>query len=137
MMVPGFDTLDLANQSEPVRIPPEILHMDHPDVFALMGKNAIGASFGEHDTQYLGKFLTAKPQREGVFFSLSYDIAKQLELETEISQKLSYQPGGNRSGHDQLTETFHQTLENVFDRSRIDMRFSNEGLIIDSHTSFK
>ncbi len=34
MMVPGFENLDLANQTEPVRIPDEMLHMEGLDVFA-------------------------------------------------------------------------------------------------------
>ncbi len=61
MMVPGFENLDLANQSEPVRIPAEMLHMEDLDVFALMSDNAIGAAVGEQHAKDLVKFMAAPP----------------------------------------------------------------------------
>jgi len=62
MMVPGFENLDLANQTEPVKIPSEMVHVDGLDVFALMSDSAIGISFGEQNVKDLGSFLKAKPQ---------------------------------------------------------------------------
>lgn len=137
MMVPGFDDLDLANQSEPVRIPAEILHMDGFDVFALMSDNAIGASIGEQHAKDLGKFMSAKSRNNGTFFSVSYDMAKQFEIHAAMSEKPLITPAGYQSPHDELSEAVRQTYTSIFDRSRVDMRFTGEGLVIDSSISFK
>jgi len=70
MMIPGFDKLDLANQSEPVRIPTEMIPIGPADVFALMGDNAIGVAVGEQQAKGLVAFMDVKPQRNGTFFRL-------------------------------------------------------------------
>jgi hypothetical protein len=137
MMVPGFDTLDLANQSEPVRIPAEVLHMEGLDVFALMSDNAIGASIGEQHAKDLEKFMAAKPQDNGTFFSVSYDMAKQLELQAVMSETLGVAPNGDHSPADELSEALRDSYTSMLGRSRIDMRFTGSGLVIDSNISFK
>lgn len=51
MMIPGVTELDLANQSEPVQIPAEMLPIQGVDMFALMTDDAIGVSVGKAQAQ--------------------------------------------------------------------------------------
>ena len=137
MMVPGFEALDLANQSEPVRIPPEMLPMADLDIFAMMNKNAIGAAVGEQHAGELGQFMSMKAQDNGTFFSVSYDMAQQLKLQNAFY-------GSQHSGQEPQSSSLHglstvarEAYMSTLGRSRVDMRFSGDGLIVDSRMTFK
>ena len=137
MMVPGFESLDLANQSEPVRIPAEMLHMEGLDVFALMNDNAIGAAVGEQQARDLVKFMAATAQNDGTFFSVSYDMAKQMEIQAAMSEKFGIDMDGDESPADELSEAVRESYTAMLGRSRVDMRLTGDGLVIDSNISFK
>lgn len=137
MLVPGFETLDLANQSEPVRIPPEMLPIENMEMFALMSDSAIGVSVGEGQSKKLGSFMDAEPQDSGTFFSVSYDLARQAELEAELSNKWNTEAGGHESEIHELSEAIKESYTSMLDRSRVDMRLTGDGLVIDSNWSFK
>ena len=137
MMVPGFDTLDLANQSEPVKVPADMLHMEGLDVWALMSDNAIGAAVGDQYARDLGAFMATKPQDDGTFFSVSYDMAKQFEIQAAMSEKLFIDPISDQSHVGELSQAVMETYTSIFDRSRVDMRLTDHGLVIDSNISFK
>jgi len=137
MMLPGFDSLDLANQSEPVRIPPELLHMEGLDVFAMMSDDAIGASIGKQQAGALAEFMAAPSQDGGTFFSVSYDMARQMEIQTAVSENLDVDQDDDHLNADELTEAIRQSYTAMLGRSRVDMQFTGNGLIIDSEISFK
>ena len=147
MMVPGFHNLDLANQKEPVEIPAEMLHMEGIEVSALMGDNAIGASIGPGQSKGLKAFMAAKPQDSGTFFSVSYDLARQMEIQGKMAENFNYDTskfdGSDSDGSDheaqmhELAEAFQQSYTSMLGRSRVDMRFSGDGLMIDSYMTFK
>jgi len=137
MMVPGFDTLDLANQSEPVRIPPEILHMEGLDVFAMMSDTAIGASIGEQQAAGLGEFMASKPQDGGTFFSVSYDMARQMELQAAMSEHMNGNSDSDHSQVDELAEAVKESYTAMLGRSHLEMSFTGTGLVIDSKITFK
>jgi hypothetical protein len=134
MMVPGFDGLDLPNQSEPVKIPAEMLHMEDLDVFALMTDNAIGAAVGEQHASDLVKFMAAKPQDSGTFFSISYDMAKQMEIQMAMEETFAVNPD---SPADELAAAVMESYTTMFGRYNIAMRFTGDGLVIDSTMTFK
>ncbi|MCP4045282.1 MAG: hypothetical protein GY732_04750 [Gammaproteobacteria bacterium] len=133
MMVPGFDTLDLANQSEPVRIPSNILPIEGIDVFALMGDTAIGAAMGEQYAGDLANFMSAKPRNDGTFLSISHDMAKQMEIQTALTDEMKDDHNQHRDYHKEIQEAYIDMLG----RSRVDMRFTSDGLVIDSKMTFK
>jgi len=139
MMVPGFDGLDLANQKNPVSIPEEMLHMEGLEVSVLMGDSAIGASVGEQQSKKLKAFMAAKPQDGGTFFSVSYDMARQTEIQHEMAKKWNYDSADQDqdSPHDELAEAFKESYSAMLGRSRVDMRFNGHGLVIDSLMTFK
>jgi hypothetical protein len=137
MLVPGFESLDLANQTEPVRIPSEMLRMEGLDVFALMGKSAIGASIGEQHVKDLGAFINAEPQNNGTFMSVSYDMAKQMEIEAAISGQFQFAAHDDQSGVNEYAEAMKQAYRDMLGRSSVEMRFTGDGLHIDSSMTFK
>ena len=139
MFVPGFDALDLANQSEPVKIPSELMQIkvDDLEVYALMGKQAIGVSVGENHSQDLGRFMQAKPQQDGTFLSVSYDMARQLEMQSGIAEKWDIVMDDHHSSSHQFAEAFEQSYKAMLGRSRADLRLTGDGLVIDSLMTFK
>lgn len=137
MMVPGFEELDLANQSEPVRIPAEMLHVEGVDVFALMAKNALGFAIGMEDTPDLVKFLDEKPQASGTFFSISYDMAKQMEIQQAMGRKFQTSLDDEKADHDRLVNAIQMTYREMLGRSDVQMRFNSRGLLIDTTMTFK
>jgi len=137
MMVPGFENLDLANQTEPVRIPPEVLHMEGLDVFALMSDNAIGAAIGEQYAKDLGGFLAAKPQDDGTVFSIAYDMTKQSRIQAALAEQFQYDTVENQSGVNDFSEAVKKVYSDTLDRSRVDVRLTSDGLHIDSSMTFK
>jgi len=137
MMVPGFENLDLANQSEPVRIPAEMMHMEGIDVFALMSDDAIGASVGEQHVKDLGGFMKAKPQDNGTFLSVSHDMAKQMQIQVALAGKYQVEPDQNPSKINAYSEAVKDVYMEILDRSQVDMRLTSEGLQIDNSITFK
>ena len=139
MFVPGFDALDLANQSEPVKIPSELMQIkiDDLEVYSLMGKQAIGVSVGENHSQDLGAFMEAEPQQDGTFLSVSYDMARQLEIQSGIAEKWGVDMGDHPSGVHEFSAAFEQSYKAMLGRSRVDLRVTGDGLLIDSTITFK
>jgi hypothetical protein len=134
MMVPGFDELDLPNQSEPVKIPEEVTHMNDLDIWALMGDEAIGVSLGEDNAKNLGAFMRTKSENDGTFFSLSYDIARQMEIEAAIMGKMADSYG---TDHHEFSSALKDTYSAMLDRSRVDVQITESALVIDSSMTFK
>jgi len=137
MVVPGFENLDLANQSDPVRIPAEMLPIEGVEVFALMSDTAIGASIGEQQAKGLSAFMAAKPQDNGTFFSFSYDLARQAEIQSELAQKWTVDSAEQGSPIVGLAEAIRESYTAMRGRSRVDMRLSGNGLVIDSRMTFE
>ncbi len=137
MMVPGFENLDLANQSEPVRIPVEMLHMEDLDVFVLMSDNAIGAAVGEQHAKDLVKFMAAPSQDNGTFFSVSYDMTKQIEIQMAMEETFAVNIDSDHSPADELSDAIMESYTTMLGRYKVDMRFTGDGLVIDSTMTFK
>jgi hypothetical protein len=137
MMVPGFEELDFANQTQPVKIPAEILQTDDFDVSALMSKNAIGASVGAQTASGLEPFMQAKAQDSGTFISVSYDLAKQVEIQEAMSQQLGIYSDSDNSEINEMAEALRQSYTSLLGYSRVDMKMTSDGLLVDSRMTFK
>ena len=103
----------------------------------LMGMGAIGAAIGENHADELLEFMDTESQNNGTFFSFSYDMAKQLELQSALSGEQGGEADGNTSVTDEFSAVIKQTYAAMLDRSRVDMRLTGDGLIIESTISFK
>ncbi len=137
MMVPGFEELDLANQTEPVKIPAEMTRMQDLDIYALVGDESIGASLGEENAKDLAAFMQEKPQDNGTFFSVSYDIAKQMEIQMAMASQFGIQQDNDQWQDDEFSKAVEDIYRNIFDRSRVDARLTGSSLVIDSSVTFK
>ena len=139
MLVPGFDDLDIANQSEPVKIPTELMQMkvDDFEVFALMNKDSIGVAIGEQNVPYLSDYLAVASDNDGTFFSATYDMAKQLEIQTAMSEKMHIDSYDEPSPAHEFSEAVRNSYIAMLGRSSVQMRFTAEGMVIDSNITFK
>jgi len=137
MIVPGFESLDLANQKEPVRIPPDMTHLEGMDVFALMGKDAIGVAIGEQHLDELKPFMNAAPQADGTLLSVSNNLAKQVEMEAALSSRFQVDSDEAYTPVHELSEAMKQVYTDMLGQSRVDVRLAPDGLHIDSSMTFK
>lgn len=137
MMVPGFEELDLANQTEPVRIPADVLQMEGIDVFALMSDNALGASIGEQHVSDLNSFMSETPQDDGTFLSVSYDMARQMQIQSAFAGHFPMATSDEHEKVNEYAESMKEVYMEILDRSRIDMRLTGDGLQIDNSMTFK
>ncbi len=146
MLLPGFNELDLANQKEPVKIPSSLTRVEGVDVYALMSNNAIGATVGEQDPSSLPAFLKAKPQTSGTLFSMSVDMAKQMQIENALTDQWGLS-GFGLDGLDDADEEVSQAMifsralrvsyAAMLDRSRLDVNLSKDGMSIENRMTFK
>jgi len=137
MIVPGFENLDLANQKEPVRIPPEMTHLEGVDVFALMGKNAIGVAAGAQHLGELEPFMNAAPQADGTLLSVSNNLAKQMEMEAALTSTFQIDDDEDYTPVHEFSESMKQVYTDMLGRSRVDVRLTPDGLHIDSSMTCK
>jgi len=138
MMIPGFENLDLANQSEPVKIPAEMLRMEGVDVFALMSDEAIGAAIGEKHVKDLAGFMNEKSQDNGTLFAISYDMAKQMEIQAALEEQFQLEMVEEDDGVvNEYADAVQKAYTDILGRSRVDVRLTSDGLQIDNSMTFK
>ena len=137
MLVPGFENLDLANQKEPVRIPAEMTHLDVEDVYALMGKSAIGIAVGEQHLNELKPFMNAAPQSDGTLLSVSNNLAKQMQMEAALTSQFQSDADQEYTPVQDFSEAMKQVYTDMLGQSRVDVRLTPDGLHIDSSMTFK
>ena len=111
--------------------------VDGMEVFALMGDDVIGVAVGEQQVAELNDFLAAKSNEDGTFLSVSYDMARQMELQAAMSGKLDYDSSNHHAEMNELVDALRTSYTEMLGRSRLDMRFSGDGLVIDSRMTFK
>ena len=137
MMVPGFDTLDLANQTEPVKIPEEMIPMPALDIFALMNENAIGVAAGEQQAGQLKAFMDVPSSNEGTVFSVSYDMAKQMKIQKALSDDMNMAIADDSAAIHEFSDAIQTSYEKMLGRSRFEMRMTPGGMVIDTQVTFK
>jgi hypothetical protein len=137
MMVPGFEELDLANQTEPVRIPSEMMPVEGLEVFALMGKNAIGVAVGEQHVNELAAFINVKSPGDGTLFSVSHDMGKQVQIQTALTGQFDFDADEEQPGVHEFSEAVKKAYTDTLGRSRVDMRLTADGLHVDTSMTFK
>jgi hypothetical protein len=114
-----------------------MMNMEGIEVFALMGDDAIGASIGEQHVKDLGTFMSAKPEGNGTLFSASYDMAKQMEIQAALAGQYQVDVDDNQPNIIEYSEAMKEVYMQVLDRSRVDIRLTTEGLLIENSMTFK
>lgn len=137
MFVPGMEDLDLHPGGEPVQVPQELLSMVTPDfqVRAMMTSDALGVSLGKDESGKLLPFMQLKGSDDGTFLSMEYDLAALAEAQNSFEGLAGV--GGPEA---EAWRTHHEALvkayQSMLGRTRMEFRFTDEGLVVDSHTAF-
>lgn len=135
-LIPGFAELGIEPGAEPVQIPEELMSVVTPEieVHAVMTHRAIGVSFGPGQRERLLPFMEQAGGSGGVFASVDYDAGAftrghhgQVDVADLPARAQRLQ------GHAvQLIEAWN----NMAGRSRVEFRFADDGLVIDSRMTF-
>lgn len=138
MFVPGFEELDIQPGGDPVLIPEELMSVVTPEfeVYAVMTNDAIGLSLGKGQRLGLADFMELEEDNDGIFLSMEYDMAAMAAMERESDYdhgEVRAEKVHMRESHRELAEAYKAMLG----RSRVEFIFTDDGLVIDSHMSFK
>jgi hypothetical protein len=141
MFVPGLDQLDLAPGSEPVRLPPEMIQNIPTVIHAAVSDSAIGLAAGEGFETGLRGYLDAAADNNGTFLSVSYDMARLMELQNQVDPGQYGVPGDDTGGadnaHAAAAKALHDSYMSILGRSRFDLRFTERGLLMENETTFR
>lgn len=148
MMVPGFEELGIEPGSDPVQLPEELLRFATPevDVYVVMTSDAIGLSLGKDQQAGLVDFMEASGDNNGTFFSLEYEMAASLNFQDNMVD--SYTDVDNGSDNDyavvedidrarEMQKDLSQAYKSMVGRTRMELRFTGDGLVIDTRMTFK
>lgn len=138
MFVPGMEGLDLTPGADPVALPQELLSFSNGELqlFAALGKDSIGVALGDSSQGALARFMEADDDNGSVFFSVEYDMARQLELEQQIQAQLGM-AGDGVAGYDDFARTMQEAYKAWLGRSRLEVSFDEDGIRADSTMTFK
>jgi hypothetical protein len=78
--------------------------------------------------------MQLKQQNDGTFFSVSYDMAKQMEIGAAMQETMQF---GGKSTANEYANAVEEAYMAMLGRSRVDMRFTTSGLVIDNQVTFK
>ena len=118
-------------------VPQELLSMVTPDfqVRAMMTSDALGVSLGKDESGKLLPFMQLKGSDDGTFLSMEYDLAALAEAQNSFEGLAGV--GGPEA---EAWRTHHEALvkayQSMLGRTRLEFRFTDEGLVVDSHTAF-
>jgi hypothetical protein len=81
--------------------------------------------------------MDIKAANDGTFLSVSYDMAKQMELQKALGDLAPIDGGRQQSAAYEYTKTLRDSYMQALGRSRMEMRFTPAGLQIDTSVTFK
>jgi len=135
MFVPGMEDLDLHPGGEPVQVPQELLSMVTSDfqVRAMMTSDALGVSLGKDESGKLLPFMQQESSDDGTFLSMEYDLAALAEAQKTFEDpEASPEAEAWRAHHEALVEAY----KSMMGRTRMEFRFTGDGLVVDSRSTF-
>lgn len=145
MMIPGFENLNIEPGGEPVEVPQELMTISTPEfeVYAIMGKDAIGISVGKGEMEGLKDFIDDGGDANDVFLSLEYDakaIARMQREGAAVFQEdapaATYEPTSAQAPGALDIEALAADYEALLGRTRFEFRFDGAGLTIDNRQTF-
>lgn len=135
MFLPDLSEMQLAPGDEPSRVPEFLISYQGVEAWAAMSDEAIGLSVGAGEQNTLVGFLELDAEDEGLFFSADYDNAAWYDYQSKNMPT----PG---NGHPMnpamaISEAAIEAMKEAGDRNHVEMRFTPDGLVIDSRMTFK
>jgi hypothetical protein len=140
MFLPDLSTLTLVPGEPPVRLPDSLLPVPGMVAFAALTDEAIGLSLGAGEEESLPAFLARPAGPEGMLFDVWYDTAAYLEHSAKLQ---GHYTAASQSGDpaadaaNSIAEAGREAFRAMADRSRLTTRFTEQGFVADSRTSFR
>jgi hypothetical protein len=122
MFLPDLANLALVAGEPPVRLPQSVIPVAGVVSYAAMTSRALGISMGEGEEAALPRFLDAADGPDGVMLSANYDAARYAAITNDLSGELGA-----------LSEAY----DNLLDRAYVEMRFTEDGFVINSRSTLK
>lgn len=136
MFLPDLSDLSLAPGEAPVRIPESLITLQGIVAYAAMSDEAIGMSVGDGEEIGLPAFLDQDTGPEGVFFSVDYDNEAYYDYQLKGLEASRVDMEGNEPIMD-LTEAAIRAAQAAGDRNHVSMKFTAEGLLVESRMTYK
>ncbi len=150
MFLPDLASLNLVKGDPPIQLPASLIPIPNIVAFAALSDDAIGVSFGAGEENGLLPYLAQQAKGDGTFMSLHYDTAAYLDFTQGMSEKWQAPPNGiddaesapgSRAEHEavarEIAAAMQQAYKTVAGRSQLSLRFTAQGLVIDSRMTFK
>lgn len=133
MMSPELAALNLQPDSKPVLVDVPQAQMLGGAVYAALSEDALALSVGDDIEAQLGPMLAAEASEEGVFFNFSMDAERYYTFTGEAIAQ------AGKDDENPMSPAFNAAMQDVmlafadvYDRMSIDMRFTEDGLVMDS-----
>ena len=126
-----------------MRLPQDLFPVPGVVAFAAMSSEAIGISVGEGEEAGLPDWLEARRGPEGMFLSLNYDTAADLDLTEQFAggrDVYKEDTGGADDaamGPHAVAAAARKAFREMADRSETTMSFAPGGLVIDGRITLK
>jgi hypothetical protein len=140
--VPGMENLQLEPGSDPVEIPQELMTIaiEGMHLSAAMSSDALAVSMGEDQRAGLMDYLEAEGDNEGSFFSVSYDMAAQMELQRKMREQAAASAAdiGDAEGTEmlQMLREVEDSYRAMLGRAWFEMRLTPQGFEIYNRMTF-
>jgi len=139
MFLPDLSSLKLVKGNPPQQIPSSLIPIANVVAYAALSDNAIGISIGAGEEKGLASYLEQKAGTDGSFMSLNYDTAAYLDLTQGMTKKWQHAARSDQppAAAEEIAKAVRDTYKAVAGRSRLNLRFTEHGLVIDNRVTFR
>ena len=153
MFLPDLSALNLVKGEPPVPVPTSLIPVPDIVAFAALSDTAIGVSVGSGEESGLLPFLNEKANDRGILLSANYDAAAYMDFTENMSDTMealaAQEEDGSAGDEDDefareqeqmardIARAVQQSYRSVVDRSLLDIRFTADGVVVDSKMTFK
>lgn len=137
MFLPDLSEMNLAPGGEPSRVPEFLISVQGIEAWAAMSDEAIGLSVGAGEQNTLVEFLEMDAGPEGMFLSADYDSTAYYDYQDTALANAGANDGYDSNPANSISEAFTAAAREYSDRSHLTLSFTKEGLVAESHVTFK
>jgi hypothetical protein len=133
MMSPELAGLNLQPDGEPVLLDLPQAQMLGGDVYIAMNDDALAMSVGDGAEAELGDMLNADAEDNGTFFNFSMDAGRYYAFIGEAIAAADHDNDSPMTPNMQAAmEDMMSAIAEVYDRMSVDVRMTDDGIVIDS-----
>jgi hypothetical protein len=137
MFLPDLSGMTLVKGDPPVQLPASLIPIPNVVAFAAMSDKAIGISVGAGEEEHLPAFLARDSIDDGTFMSLNYDTVAYLEMTQKMGENRESEDTHANESREEITKAIQEAYKAMAGRSEVYLRFTENGLVIDSRMTFK